>query len=226
LNRDEQPVGKIDSYPGGGNLPTSAMLPGAIYADTYMLPIGPETMAPMQPKIEFGWWDYKTQQRIQPVRVDGTRLDALILRGGSVIAATPAPIPAIVQQAVFSGALRLNGYTLSPANGMIQAGEQIELALVWEALSWVYEDFTVFVHAEAVDGKAPMAQGDGPPLSGHYPTSAWSPGQPFVDSHVVKIDAPGIYRLVIGLYRSKDNTRLPASTGGDSVVFQTQIVVR
>jgi 4-amino-4-deoxy-L-arabinose transferase-like glycosyltransferase len=226
LNRDDRPVGKIDSYPGGGNLPTSAMQPGVIYADTYLLPIGSETTAPMQPKIEFGWWNFKTKQRIQPVRSDGTRLDALILRGGSIIAAAPAPTPATVQQIVFSGALRLNGYALSPADATIRAGEQIEVSLNWEALSWVYEDFTVFVHAEAVDGNAPMAQGDGPPLNGHYPTSAWLPGHPFVDTHVVKINTPGTYRLVIGLYRSKDNSRLPASTGGDSVVLQTQIVVR
>jgi hypothetical protein len=227
-DRTGREVGKIDSYPGRGNLTTSSWKAGRIYADTYPLPIDTTAEAPMQPMIEFGWWDLKTQERLKPVTVEGKSLDALILRGGTVISADPPPQPATAQRAVFSGALRFNGYTLYPANGTLRAGENIQLNLNWEALSRVYEDFTVFVHLETPDGRM-IVPGDGQPYYGHYPTSAWAVNQPFEDPHALAVPAdtpPGQYRLVVGLYRVGDGSRLPVDSGGDSLVLQTPIIIK
>jgi hypothetical protein len=226
-DRTGREVGKIDSYPGRGSLTTSSWQAGRIYADTYPLPIDVTAEAPMQPMIEFGWWDLKTQERLKPVTVEGKPLDALILRGGTVISADPPPQPAIVQRAVFSGALRLNGYTLYPASGTLRAGENIQVNLDWEALSRVYEDFTVFVHLETLDGKM-IAPGDGQPYYGHYPTSAWAVNQPFEDPHALTVPAdtpPGQYRIVVGLYRVADGSRLPVDVGGDTFVLRTPITI-
>ncbi len=227
LDRTGQVVGKIDSYPGGGNLPTSAWKPGQLYADSYMLPIDPQTTAPMQARIEFGWWDLNTRERIKPVRADGSPLDALILRGGSILS-TETPQPAVAQTVVFSGALRLKGYTLLPADGMVKPGDKLQVSLVWEGLMQVYEDFTVFAHLETGEsGREPLAQDDAPPLHGDYPTSAWAVGHPFADPHTLQVNAPpGTYRLVIGLYRASDGTRLPVDSGGDSLALQTPITVQ
>jgi hypothetical protein len=226
-DRTGREVGKIDSYPGRGNLTTSSWQAGRIYADTYPLPIDLTAEAPMQPMIEFGWWDLKTQERLKPVTVEGKPLDALILHGGTVISADPPPQPATVQRAVFSGALRFNGYTLYPASGTLRAGENIQVNLNWEALSQVYEDFTVFVHLETPAGKM-IAPGDGQPYYGHYPTSAWAVNQPFEDPHALTVPAdtaPGQYRIVVGLYRAGDGSRLPVDAGGDSLVLQTPIII-
>ncbi len=228
LDRSNRVVGKIDSYPGGGNLPTSTWDASKIYADTYRIPISPAAEGPAQFKVEFGWWNYATNTRIQPLDIDNQPIKALILRGGSLLSSTPAPLPSVAQSATFSGALRFNGYTLSPAGGVIKPGERLDLSLIWEALSPVYEDFTVFVHLESADGK-PIAQDDGMPLRGAYPTSAWAVGQPFADPHSLTVPAnlaPGQYRIVIGLYRAGDGSRLPTDTGGDAFNLLTSIVVK
>jgi hypothetical protein len=229
LGRNGQLVGKVDSYPGGGMLPTSMWNPASIYADTYFVPMAVNAEGPVQLKIEFGWWNFATGQRIQPMRADGTPLDAVILRGGTLLAAGSAPQPGNPQQAVFSGALRLNGYSLTPADGFVSAGERLDITLIWEGLTPVYEDFNVFVHLQTSEGKT-VAQADSAPLGGDYPTSAWASGHPFADPHPLVVDAasapPGTYRLVIGLYRLSDQSRLPVDSGGDSVTLPTPITVR
>ncbi|MEP7289039.1 MAG: glycosyltransferase family 39 protein, partial [Chloroflexota bacterium] len=225
LGPDDQPIGKVDSYPGGGNLPTSAWTPATIYADRYAIPISAAAVGPAQFRIEFGWWDFATKERVKATHADGSPLDALILRGGTLLATSPAPEPGIAQAAVFSGALKLKGYTLSPANGLLNVGDTLSVALDWQGLSQVYEDFTVFVHLEDSSGK-PIVQDDAPPLRGSYPTSAWAVGIPLVDIHSLKVTPPGTYRLVIGLYRPRDNSRLPVDLGGDSLTLQTPITVK
>lgn len=222
-------VGKIDSYPGGGNLATSFFEADRIYADTYLLPIAPDASGPMQARIEFGWWDYRTGERLNAVKADGSPLKALILRGGVLTSGGEIPPPGKVQRAVFSGALELQGYTLSSPGGTVKIGDELDVSLLWNGLTTIHEDFTVFVHLETPDGK-PAADADSPPQNGEYPTSSWIVGSPFYDRHVIHINGdkvlPGTYRLVIGLYRPKDGSRLPRETGGDSVLLDTPIVVQ
>jgi hypothetical protein len=219
-------IGKIDSYPGGGNLNTGSFDPSVIYEDTYLLEITREINQPLQAAMEFGWWDLSTQERVNPVRDDGTALDSLILRGGSLLSYQPTPQPAIIQPAVFSGALRLNGFTFSPADGVIKSGDPLIVSLIWEGLTKVHEDFTVFVHLETPEGQ-PITQADAPPLSNTYPTSAWAVGHAFADEHVLRVSAPpGTYRVLIGLYRPTDFSRLPVDSGGDTVILQMPITVK
>ncbi|MCC7450296.1 MAG: hypothetical protein IT324_22955 [Anaerolineae bacterium] len=228
LDRNNKVVGKIDSYPGGGNLPTSTWDTSKIYADTYRIPISATAEGPAQFKVEFGWWNFATNTRTQPLGVDNKPIEALILRGGSLLSSAPAPLPSVAQQATFSEALRFNGYTISPMDGVIKPGKRLDVSLMWEALSSVYEDFTVFVHLESADSK-PIAQDDGMPLRGAYPTSAWAVGQPFADPRSITIPgnlSPGQYRIVIGLYRAGDGSRLPVDTGGDALTLHTPITVR
>jgi len=67
------------------------------------------------------------------------------------------------------------------------------------------------------------------PLRGAYPTSAWAVGHAFADPRSIHIPgntAPGTYRLVIGLYRMADGSRLPIEAGDDSLVLETLILVQ
>ncbi len=230
LGRNHQPIGKVDSYPGGGMLPTSMWTPGAIYADTYYLPISADAEAPVQIDVEFGWWDFATKTQVKPVDANGNALDALILPASALLSSKPVPAPDHPQQTVFSGALRLDGYTLAPSDGIVADHGSLDVALTWESLTQVYENFNIFVHLQTDDGKL-VAQADSAPLEGQYPTSLWAPNHPFVDSHHLSLDGvtPGIYRLVIGVYRLSDGSRLPVTgggTAGDSLILQTPIVVK
>ncbi len=229
LGQNDQPIGKIDSYPGGGMLPTSMWNPGSIYGDTYYVPIAARAEGPVQFQVEFGWWDFATGERIKPTRADGTPLDTLILRGGTLLSTEAAARPSNSQQAVFAGALRIDGYTFTPADGVVQQGEPLAVSLIWEGLAPVNEDYTVFVHLQTQDGKL-VAQADSPPLDGAYPTSSWAPTHPFADRHRLVIDPatvpPGTYSIVIGLYRLSDGSRLSTGSGGDSVTLQMPVTVR
>jgi hypothetical protein len=220
LGPDGAPIGKVDSYPGGGNLPTSQLQPGVIYADSYLVAIDSRARGPMQFQIEVGFWEYAEEARIRATRADGSTLDSLILRGGALVDPGPAPVPEVSQPVVFSGVLRLNGYTLR------QDDEGAEVVLNWEALGQVYEDFNVMVHLVTPDGTI-AAQGDSAPRGGLYPTSAWVPNRGFEDVHVLDLrGAPaGEYTIRVGLYRLADLSRLPAETGGDSVALQTRLRV-
>jgi hypothetical protein len=97
--------------------------------------------------------------------------------------------------------IELLGYGLKAGDGELGI-EDFELTLYWRVRAVVENDYTVFVHLVDQEGKL-WGQGDGVPVGGMYPTSAWLPGQLVEDRHVVQVDpaAPaGSYRVLVGLY--------------------------
>ncbi len=72
-------------------------------------------------------------------------------------------------------------------------------------------DYTVFVHVLDVTERR-VAQGDGPPLQGWYPTSAWASGQVIADRRRIVLPPdtpPQDLRVAVGLYSPTDGVRLP-----------------
>ena len=61
---------------------------------------------------------------------------------------------------------------------------EIQLTLYWQADTPIASDVTVFVHSLDSSG-AILAQADGPPLEGHYPTSEWLPGKVVQDNRLL-----------------------------------------
>jgi len=218
------PVGKaagtLDTYPGGGDLPTSAFEPGLIYADHYLIPITAPVSTPMQGRIEVGFWQGSPEKRIVPVDVEGRPLTTLIVHGGTIVNPAP-PAPSNPQSALFSGALRMNGYSLH------REDSRLELKVQWEALTSVYEDFNVLVHLIPEGDEKPARQGDSAPLGGIYPTSAWAVGVPFEDTYRLDLRGlpSGTYRLRLGLYRLHDFSRLPVEGGGDTVQLDQPLIL-
>jgi len=90
-------------------------------------------------------------------------------------------------------------------------------------------DYQVFVHLLGA-GPEPVAQGDGPPLVGDYPTTMWAPGEVIADPHPVAIPAdlpPGRYRLLVGMYDLATMVRLARlNEGGDSVEIPIAVEIR
>ena len=92
------------------------------------------------------------------------------------------------------------------------------VSLRWRALAAPRADYTVFVHVLDAAGKL-LAQQDGPPRDGSYPTSLWSAGEVVDDPHALALPAQPGLRLEIGLYTYPDLRRLPLDGGGDSLVL-------
>ncbi len=107
----------------------------------------------------------------------------------------------------------LTGYTLS-ADELV-AGETLTVTLFWMADGPVTNDYTAFLHLKG-QGDTLVAQHDGPPLMGAYPTSRWIEGILLPDRHVLTIApeaAPGTYDLLAGMYGRPSLERLPAYDG-------------
>lgn len=134
-----------------------------------------------------------------------------------------APLPLVApetQGTIFGGAIRLR-QAVAPAQ--LTVGEPLEMTLVWESLTPVAADYTVFVHLLNPDGTL-AAGSDGQPLDGRYPTSYWSPGEQITDVRQWLPDLPpGIYQLEVGLYQLDSGERLslsgPHAEQGDRVML-------
>jgi hypothetical protein len=126
----------------------------------------------------------------------------------------PLPPPDHPVDASFGGVVRLLGYSLD--DDRVSPGDSANLTLYWQALAPLDDDYTVFTHLlgdhNPATGGPLWAGHDGQPDGGHYPTTAWQPGQVILDVHplTVPTDAPpGDYQLEAGLYLLATLTRLP-----------------
>jgi hypothetical protein len=129
------------------------------------------------------------------------------------------PLPDHPADATFGGAVRLLGYSLD--TGIVAPGDTLYLTLYWQSLAPLDRDYTVFTHLLGEHNpttNGPVWAGhDGQPDGGHYPTSAWQPGQVVLDVHPLMISAdttPGEYQLEAGLYLLDTMARLPATDAG------------
>ncbi len=97
------------------------------------------------------------------------------------------------------------------------------VALDWLASTKPKGDYTVFVHALDAAGKL-VAQHDGLPAAGSYPTSLWQPGDRVEDLHPLgQPAAPGL-RLEVGLYTQPELRRLPVTAPGQSTPADSIVV--
>jgi hypothetical protein len=147
-----------------------------------------------------------------------------------------APEPAHPLAANFAGLVKLNGYTVEPAQPV--PGESLRLTLYWQAITPLSHDYTVFVHlcrpdgSTAATGSAPaaatgstevVAQADHRPLENLYPTTLWPPGETIRESSQLALPSdlsPADYELWVGLYLLETGERLPVQndTSGENAV--------
>jgi hypothetical protein len=99
---------------------------------------------------------------------------------------------------------------------LVSPGDSVPVALTWQAGSRFGGEPLVVV-VQLLDNRDRVVAGlEEEPLSGRYPTSRWQPGELVGDRHVLGVPSdvpPGRYRLVIGLYRAADRSRLSARGG-------------
>ncbi len=96
-----------------------------------------------------------------------------------------------------------------------QSGE-LNLTLYWQAIETPEVSYTVFNHVVDQVGQI-QGQLDSPPVSEAWLTSTWLPGEIIVERRTIPIRpgaATGLHALIIGLYDSRDGSRLPVRTDG------------
>ncbi len=115
--------------------------------------------------------------------------------------------------AVFGDRIELVGYTLDPATP--SPGDLVKVTFYWTAKKPVDEDYQVFVHGDALEGKAGRIHGDHFPAKGKYPTDVWQQGELVADPFRILIPpgyGPKRLGLNTGLY--KGNYRVPLTSPG------------
>ncbi|GIW06498.1 MAG: hypothetical protein KatS3mg060_1303 [Dehalococcoidia bacterium] len=142
--------------------------------------------------------------------------------GVTKIAPPPPAAPQRPLGVELGGRIALDGFD-APRNGCaLEAARppcELAIGLHWRALTTQPDDVQVFLHLAGPDGR-PVVQADGAPLDGAYPTSLWTAGERVLDQRALRLPAglpPGEYRLLAGLYRLDDGTRLATPSGLTSV---------
>ncbi len=137
------------------------------------------------------------------------------LRAGRLMMATPSTIPAPPARMDRTSGATLTGpgfdVTCLGAD-LREDGQSLDVELYWQHHGAIPEDYTVFVHLVAPDGRL-VGQHDGMPQGGALPTSAWIPGETVPDVHVLTLDPAlpaGEYRMEVGMYSLQTMERLPA----------------
>ena len=74
----------------------------------------------------------------------------------------------------------------TPIDGQAAPGGSVPVTLYWDRLADPGLDWTVFVHLDDTNGQN-VANADGPPLNGDYPTSLWLAACEVQDVHVLNI---------------------------------------
>lgn len=123
---------------------------------------------------------------------------------------TPARAASHLASARFAPGLALLGYEQSTLE--VRPGESVLFTFYWRAEGVLTNDATPFLHVgSGLADSRNIAQHDGQPCQGFYPTSRWKVGDVVPDRFAVIIptDAPpGEYPLVVGWYQLPSLQRL------------------
>ena len=185
-----------DLQPGYGFLPTSLWPAGELVTDRLRLPFPEGTVPAQAVTLEIVLYDRYSGTEFGTARVP-------LVEREHVYTEPPMQNQADVN---FGGVMRLLGYEL------VQTGDELRLTLHWRALSPMTTDYRVFVHLFDPATERIVAQFDGMPLHGVYPTSWWLPGEVLSDQITLSLaDVPaGRYRLATGVYDPGTVARLEA----------------
>ena len=194
-----QYVAGDDRWLGGTLYPSHLWETGTIVQHALELQIPEWTPAPALYWLRFGLVD--EQQQRQPLSGGD---DVITLGPWRVRNAVKLAAPAYKTDFRLGEAITLAGYDVTIA-------ETVSVTLTWQATGTPDADYTVFVHLIGEDGTL-IAQDDGFPAAGAYPTSWWLPGDVIQDHHTLspaEMPQTSLY-FRVGLYERESGQRLPA----------------
>ncbi len=193
----------VGKYSNVQRIPATKWQPGFYYIDELELTL-PRDLPPLSYTLVAGMVDEQGDRLKAPDNSDG-----LIFLGKVRVEPLPARSihslsPGEKARAVFDQRLELEGYDLLP-----DPGGPI-LRLYWHPLKQSQRNWTLFIHLLDSEQNI-IAQYDGPPFDGLYPTTEWQPGSIMVDARKLYLPdgklAGGTYTLLIGLYDAKTGER-------------------
>jgi hypothetical protein len=176
-------------------------------------------LAPGMPEgtygLRVGVFDPETETRLK-LEDERSSGDMMVL--GPVYIAEEGEDPRIPQyrrEVVLGDKAMLRGYRTQLVE------DHLRVSLVWEALTSMSVDYTVFVHG-VDENDTLVTSHDAQPLNGVYPTSHWEVGQVIVDTLTLDLPAEGLQGEVslvdymrVGWYDLSTMERVPAFEYGE-----------
>jgi 4-amino-4-deoxy-L-arabinose transferase-like glycosyltransferase len=169
----------------------------------------------------FAGWAELSGARARWVAVAaGTALCALSVYAVFVLVPGTYARPALVADAPAGPATRFGDVAevlaaqIEPDGAPLHPGDALTVRLTWRALQRTSVDYAVYVHV-IDDAGAILAQRDTYPGLGRYPSTAWNPGDVWIDTIRVLLP-PGAYtpntlQVNFGLYDYAGGARLPVT---------------
>jgi hypothetical protein len=204
-------AGQLDTFHGGGMLPTSQWGPGDTIIDTVHVPISLKAQGPTLLKFNVGLHEPPGPNRLPAFSSQGQSLDLVFAGETGLRPFEWPPVPTTTHlDAVFDNRILLAD--VEPLRLEARPGETVTVTVQWQALDQVNEDYVGFVHMVDEAGRD-VAQDDHPPMDGRYPTRFWITGTVVTDPYVLRLPdelSPGDYSLRAGFYHPKTGQRLGA----------------
>ncbi|HXV42603.1 MAG TPA: hypothetical protein VEC96_06040, partial [Anaerolineae bacterium] len=226
------------------NYSTLLWAPGEVVTDGFAVPIAPDAPAGIY-TLNLGWYRQVngSAQSLPLLNPEtGQPVEATAVTIGPIKVGGPPPeitVDEVAPQAEVNVALgeqiKLLGFDIKnqqiseAANGeasnssnppILQSSNPLHLMLYWQALAAPQADYTVFAHLRNATGET-VAQKDGPPASGAYPTGLWAAGEIIKDEISIPLEGvePGQYSLVVGMYDFVTGLRLPVANSPDGTIL-------
>ncbi len=205
LNPQGVMVAQRDTYTGLGNYPSTWWRPGHVFEETYRVVIPETAYTPDTAMLSIGL--YHPDYGRLPIEAPNVQENALVLTEVELLADPEAPYPN-EQFQDFEGRFALVGYSMEPR--AVAPSDTITVTLYWQALDPPGADYNVFLHVRQ-GWDLTIAGNDGPPNADPPETSAWEPGQVYVEERLLTIGEgapPGLYEVELGLFSNEDGERL------------------
>lgn len=125
--------------------------------------------------------------------------------------ADPPPL-SLPQQIAFEGGIVLQGFDAPTLEAPRQG--TLHVTLYWQPTEPIAESYQPRLRLVDGTGRAWWEEEGRLPVSDHYPTNAWRPGEVISDYHPVPLETtlqPGDYRLEVGLFRPFAGSGLPVT---------------
>lgn len=216
---ENQLVTNRRTYPGLGHYPTTIWQPETVFCDNVTLPVWDSLPKTLVYQIEIGLLDKETETRLAIFDRTGNEVAGGFV--SQVRLATDEP-PKIYKPAnlVEADSLELVDFQ---APGRWKIGEPMNIKLDWGVAAQIDQDYQVYVHLRDQATQENVAQADGPPLEGWYPTSWWPVGEIITDEREFQLATeiePGTYDLYAGFYDLVSGERFGSDNYLGEVVLQ------
>jgi hypothetical protein len=198
-DRNGDRVGWQKNYHGGGTYPANLWAPGEIVVERLGAKLSEAVALPTQLYL------------LLEVGEDQNPLEIARLKATPTV--WPKRLPRVAAQV--GDGLELATVEFAPQNA--KPGTAVTIKMRWQIREAPGRDLITFVHLGDRE-QAPLAQADGPPFGGGYPTQQWSAGEVLDDSYMFVVPeglAPGRYPIHIGMYEPDSGARMPLWVGED-----------